>query len=116
LTSIRTNPSEILNLGQSIDAQIADLFDRFPGGLWAYEGRNSGYWLFTENIQSEIQRCIAEGLTAFETLLCGQLVTIDIVNRFQKNKVTQAMRGIHHLQTMDDNIKGIAGMPIRRIN
>ena len=113
MTTIRTNPSEILNLGQSIDAQITDLFDRFPDGLWAYEGRTCGYWLFTENIQSEIQACLSEGRPTFETLLCGQLVTIDVQNRFQKNKVTQAMRGLHLLPSMDEGIKGIAGMPIR---
>ena len=113
ITTIRTNPSEILNLGQSIDAQITELFDRFPDGLWAYEGRMRGYWLFTENIQNEIQTCLAEGRTRFETLLCGQMVTIDVLNRVQQNKVTLATRDLHVLPNMDSAIKGIAGMPIQ---
>ena len=105
------NPDELRNVQDSIDEQIKTMFHEYPEGVWVYEGRSNGYWLFTEDIQREIKITLAADSFTLDTVLCGQIVTLDLRQKFQKNRTTGAMRRIHCLTTlMDEPLKGIAGM------
>lgn len=106
--SIMTNPGGILNLGDVIDGQINALFDKYTEGLWVYEGRRYGWWIYNDIIQEELQKTDADTV---QTSVCGQLITIHLEEEFQRANGSHAVRKIRKVQRTDHIIlNGIAGM------
>jgi len=103
------NPGEIYNIGNAITDQITAMFSRYPA-LYVYEGRIGGFWLFAELTQIDLLAAEQNGELTLDTLLCGQMVTIDLAAGIQRNQTTHAVRKIHKVHNNTAAIKGIAGM------
>ena len=115
IQNIMFQPEKILNLGSTIDEQVKDYFLRYPDGLYVYEGRANGCWLFSDHIQQEIKTAIENETDTFDALICGQMVTIDLKRMVQITQSTNALRRIWKIGTIiDEPIKGIAGMAIQK--
>ena len=90
---------------------MKDYFIRYPEGVYAYDGRANGCWLFSDHIQQEIKTAIENTMDSFDALICGQMVTIDLKKMVQITQSTNAFRRIRKIgEIIDEPIKGIAGM------
>jgi hypothetical protein len=108
---IMLRPETILDLTSTIDEQIRDYFARYTDGVYVYEGRANGCWLFSDHIQQEIKIAEETKTDVFDVLLCGQMVTIDLKRKIQTTQSSNAVRRIWKIGSIiEEPIKGIAGM------
>jgi len=76
---------------------------------WFYEGRN-GWWRFEARNNDELEANFYAGNQQFETLICGNLYVMDLVNfnQFQKSTPQRKRRIKRDLKT--SLCKGVAGV------
>lgn len=81
--------------------------------VWLYEGRNNGWWYYDYDMQDILEDTYNSGKKILEWVVCGQKISLDLVNMIQTNNDNQAMRSIKRTvpqATKNIIIKGVAGM------
>ena len=74
---LQRSPSDLAAAATSADG----------GGLdkpqWFYQARGGGWWKFEERHNEEIETAFAANEPGLDTLICGKIYTIDLVNLVQ---------------------------------
>jgi len=102
------NPSKIRKINDPI---IDIIFKEYPEGVWIYEGRNNGWWIYDRDVQDAL--IAGKNDRYIEWMICGHIVHIDMGTKIQTNKVTKSKRFIKKITSADRNnyfLKGVAGM------
>lgn len=82
---------------------------------WFYEGRN-GWWRFEKRNNDELEENLRDGNQHFETMICGNIYVMDLVQfeQYQKDRPQRKRKIRRDLKSME--CKGVAGLGKRSWN
>jgi len=107
-------PDGYLESSQVLSKASQDLNDTPPlqaedGWQWFYEGRN-GWWRFEKRNNDELEENLRNGKQEFETMICGNLYILDLVQfqQYQKDRPQRKRKIKRDLKSAQ--CKGVAGL------
>ena len=87
------------------------------GGLdswqWFYQARSGGWWKFERRHSEDIEEAFLTGTRSFDTLICGKLYTIDLVNLVQFAKDNPMRRRTIKRDAAMAQSVGVAGLVLK---
>ncbi len=101
------------NLLQRSRSDLAGATAGVNNWQWFYEARSGGWWKFEERTNREIEEAFNRDELEFDTLICGSLYTIDLVNLCQYKKDDQMRTRKIKRDAVIAQCKGVAGLVLK---
>ena len=83
--------------------------------LWLYEGRNNGWWLYSNDMQMALEEGFSKDIKEISWYTCGQQLSINLKTYRQLNVNRDSIREVIRIKRADLDfylVKGVGGLNV----